>query len=164
MVHVHTPDHGSCGSCPGAKSCPMKYCPTCPTPVLCEQREAGITTGQPAGTFGQPERTTPAAPRPALGRVVHVLVHPTLNNGSDVAPAVITRVHPGRHHDGSDVVNLRVFLDGTNRSHEWATSRHLHATEDTARLEHAGQLDRLDGLELEHTVCVSRHAFWPART
>lgn len=169
MTHVHKPEHGSCGACPGAKGCPMVYCPTCPTPVLCEQAEALQDAFAPAVqtekdlTAARDRARVEEAQRPSLGRVVHVLVHPLLNNGSDVAPAVVTRVW-GKTHDGTGWrVNLRVWLDGTNHAHEWATSRTLHATEADARREHDELLVRLGGLDEEHRVCVSGHAFWPAR-
>lgn len=146
--------------------------------------EAARRAGHPvAGSFGQPEVSprwadaieaeqqlaetqrqtrTEIAQAEALGRIVHVLVHPTLNNGSDVAPAVITRVW-GQAHDGTQLVNLRVWLDGTNHSHEWATSRHLHADEASARKAHGDQLALLVGFDDEHPIGVSAHAFWPAR-
>jgi hypothetical protein len=43
--------------------------------------------------------------KPSLGRVVLTRVEPTMNNGADVAPAIITRVW------SDDMVNLRVFCD-----------------------------------------------------
>lgn len=101
--------------------------------------------------------------RPALSRMVHVLVHPTLNGGADVATGVVTRVH-GQAHDGSWDVNVRLLLDGTNRSHEWATHVHLYATEEDARREWVELTARLDGFEAEHRVGVSGFAFWPARS
>lgn len=51
---------------------------------------------------------------PALGRIVHVFVDPARNNGSDVAPAVITRVW------NEQGVNLKVLLD--NPDDIWLTS------------------------------------------
>jgi hypothetical protein len=42
---------------------------------------------------------------PTVGRIVHVLVDPKANNGSDVAPAIITRVW------NDSGVNLRVLRD-----------------------------------------------------
>lgn len=51
---------------------------------------------------------------PALGRIVHVFVDPARNNGSDVAPAMITRVWNARG------VNIRVLLDGPDTP--WLTS------------------------------------------
>ena len=47
--------------------------------------------------------------KPSLGRVVLVSgLHPTTNNGSDTAPAVVTRVW------SDSLVNVRVLLDGTD--------------------------------------------------
>jgi hypothetical protein len=48
--------------------------------------------------------------KPSLGRIVIADVDPAMNNGSDQAPAVITRVW-GEHPDGGWTVNLRVFVD-----------------------------------------------------
>lgn len=92
-----------------------------------------------------------ARPRPHLGQMVHVLVDKRHNNGSDVAAAFVTRVW------SNQMVNLRVVLDGTNHSIEWATSRVLHPTEAEAREHHANGL--LDGAEPP----VSAHAFWAPR-
>ena len=80
-------------------------------------------------------------PQPALGRVVHVLVHPTTNNGSDIAAATIVRVWEP-HPDGGYVVNLRVHLDSSHS--EWFTSVRLRDTEEQAR---------------EHGIRAG--AFWP---
>lgn len=46
--------------------------------------------------------------KPSLGRIVHAVVDPRINNDDDVAMAFITRV---RNVDGEDRVNLRVLLD-----------------------------------------------------
>jgi hypothetical protein len=43
---------------------------------------------------------------PSVGRIVLVRVEPDRNNGSDVAPAIITRVW------NDSMVNVKVFLDG----------------------------------------------------
>jgi hypothetical protein len=51
---------------------------------------------------------------PTVGRIVLVPMDPAMNNGSDVAPAVITRVWD----DGS--VNVHVLPDGNVT--EWRTS------------------------------------------
>lgn len=51
---------------------------------------------------------------PTIGRIVLVPMDPATNNGSDVAPAIITRVW-------SDVcINVRVLADGP--AVEWRTS------------------------------------------
>ena len=49
-----------------------------------------------------------------LGDVVFAVVDPRQNNGSDVAPAVITRVW------GHDMVNVKVTTDGPDNL--WLTS------------------------------------------
>lgn len=86
--------------------------------------------------------------KPSLGRIVHVLVSPSINNGSDIAPAIVTRVF------GDSCVNVRVLLDNTpGRADEWATSRILHADEATARAENNKSLPS----------GVGAHAFWPSR-
>lgn len=53
-------------------------------------------------------------PKPTVGRIVHVPMDPTMNNGSDVAPAIITRAW------SDTTVNLRVLADGD--SILWRTS------------------------------------------
>ncbi|MFJ9214232.1 hypothetical protein [Streptomyces sp. NPDC102264] len=68
---------------------------------------------------------------PSLGRVVHVLVNPITNNGSDIAPATVVRVGP-KHADGSWSVNLKADLDASTTA-RWLTSVRLHADEETAR-------------------------------
>lgn len=58
--------------------------------------------------------TTDPRPSPSVGRIVHVLMDPTMNNGADVAPAIITRVW------SDTTVNLRVLADGDSTL--WRTS------------------------------------------
>lgn len=53
-------------------------------------------------------------PKPSVGRIVLVPIDPTMNNGSNVAPAIITRVW------SETTVNLRVLADGD--SILWRTS------------------------------------------
>ena len=89
---------------------------------------------------------------PTIGRIVHVLVNPAVNNGTDVAPAMITRVF-GSGPSGQPVVNLRVWRDQQPADYDWATSRYLWADEGAARL---AQGDAV----LSH---VGLHAFWPSR-
>lgn len=55
---------------------------------------------------------------PTVGRVVQVLVDPAQNNGSDVAPAIITRVWNDR------MINVKVLLDA--KDNLWQTSIQLH--------------------------------------
>ena len=90
---------------------------------------------------------------PAIGRIVHVLVDPQINNGSDVAPAVITRVW-SEGAPGVWAVNVRALLDAIPMPGEWATSRYLHADEAAARA--AMGDDKPD-------FHISVHAFWPAK-
>ena len=52
--------------------------------------------------------------KPTLGRIVLVPADPAVNNGADVAPAVITRVW------NDEVVNVRVLLDSD--AVQWRTS------------------------------------------
>ena len=61
-----------------------------------------------------------SAPKPAVGRIVHVIVDPKRNNGSDVAPAMITRVW------SDTCVNLRVIPDYYPGPEEWLTSVPLY--------------------------------------
>jgi hypothetical protein len=59
----------------------------------------------------------------AVGRIVHVLVNPAHNNGSDVAPAIITRAW------SDNCVNVRVLYDGPpvlEGRQDWLTSVTLH--------------------------------------
>jgi len=51
---------------------------------------------------------------PSVGRIVLVPIEPEMNNGSDVAPAIITRVW------SDTTVNLRVLADSHNLL--WRTS------------------------------------------
>lgn len=74
--------------------------------------------------------------KPSLGRIVHVLVDPAINNGADVAPAVITRVW------GDSMVNVKVLLDAAGE--QWQTSVNLYT-------------ERPDNPEL------TRAAWWPPR-
>ena len=50
--------------------------------------------------------------KPKVGQIVLATVEPSMNNGNDVAPAIITRVGWGEY-DGYWVVNLRVFADAS---------------------------------------------------
>ncbi|MET8818444.1 hypothetical protein [Streptomyces rochei] len=54
--------------------------------------------------------------KPSVGRIVHVPMPPSANNGSDTAAAVITRVFD------DEVVNVRIFADSTASPQEWRTS------------------------------------------
>lgn len=81
----------------------------------------------------------------SIGRVVIAAGVPKAgNNGSDVAPAIVTRVMPG------DYVNARLLLDGPDVA--WWTSRKVYdneaayqvaATEYTENYPDAGPLQAL---------------------
>lgn len=60
--------------------------------------------------------------KPAIGRIVHVVVDPKTNNGSDVAPAMITRVWSDTY------VNLRLIRDNHPGPEEWLTSISLYGS------------------------------------
>ena len=74
-------------------------------------------------------------PKPSLGRVVLIPADPAVNNGADVAPAIITRVW------SDEIVNVRVLLDSD--AVQWRTS--------------VKYVDSFDGIE--HTHCW----MWPPR-
>lgn len=88
-------------------------------------------------------------PIPTVGRWVHVLMDPSTNNGSDVAPAVITRVW------SDTCVNVRVLRDSNVT--DWKTSVPLYPTRADAEAKHA---------ELPAAMRPERPAgaFWPALT
>lgn len=58
--------------------------------------------------------------KPSVGRVVLVPMDPDGNNGSDVAPAVITRAW------NDSLINVKVLGDNAVAA-EWRTSVTLHA-------------------------------------
>jgi len=95
--------------------------------------------------------------KPSVGRIVHVTVDPSRNNGADVAPAVITRVW------GDNCVNLRVLYDGPpvapehHHRQDWLTSWPLHESREAMEAAHAEQAEQLG-----HVVTRSG-AFWPPR-
>jgi hypothetical protein len=75
--------------------------------------------------------------KPSVCRMVLAKVEPTMNNGSDVAPAVITRVW------SDEMVNLRVLCDGDSTL--WQTSVNLYATAEDVPAD------------------ATRAAYWPPR-
>lgn len=81
-----------------------------------------------------------------VGSMVHVIVDPRQNNGSDVAPALITRVWE------NELVNVRVLLDGPDVL--WLTSIKLFG-------ERPAEDDETVGRD---TNGVQRAAFWPSRS
>lgn len=74
--------------------------------------------------------------KPSIGRIVLVPMDPAENNGSDVAPAVITRVW-------NDVmINVKILTDGP--ADQWRTSLSLHA-------------------ERPDEILGTHYAWWPPR-
>ncbi|RCG19110.1 hypothetical protein DQ384_38180 [Sphaerisporangium album] len=109
--------------------------------------------------------------QPTIGDMVHVLVDPAGNNGSDIAAGIVTRAwepikvnNRGERVDRLDpedlkeepgvrdawLINARVQYD-TNQS-DWLTSLTLYADEDSAR-------ERFPDLP----PAVPQRAFWPRR-
>jgi hypothetical protein len=97
--------------------------------------------------------------KPSVGRIVHVLVDPKQNNGSDVAAAAITRVW------SDTCVNLRVWHDGPSVPPEgsfrqdWLTSWPLHESREAAAEVHAARVAEFGP---GYTIALSA-AFWPPR-
>ena len=88
---------------------------------------------------------------PAADRIVHVFMDPRHNNGSDVAPAIITRVW------NDTCVNLRILGD-SNEIPPWRTSQMLYAGPDEARKAHDEAWAHIPAEQRpEHPV----GAFWP---
>lgn len=71
-------------------------------------------------------------PKPTIARTVIAVGGAAESNGSDVAPAVITRVWSYNDEKRCWMVNLMVFPDGSNQPRA-ATSVYLYDTEDQAR-------------------------------
>jgi hypothetical protein len=97
---------------------------------------------------------------PTIGRIVHVLVDPKTNNGSDVAPAIITRAWSGT------CVNLRVLRDNYPGPEEWLTSWSLHESREALEAHAAERQAALDASLVPgaEPAKVQLHgAFWPAR-
>ena len=94
----------------------------------------------------------------SIGRIVHVLVDPAQNNGSDVAPALVVRVW-GEPHGGTDglerrqSVNVRVL--GDNAESMWLTSIELFDTRPRAEALAAAKPHNPQGYRAV--------AFWPPR-
>jgi hypothetical protein len=80
---------------------------------------------------------------PTIGRIMHVIGVPATGNGTDIAPAIVTRVW------SEDTVNVTVFPDAA--APVPATSVRIVADEATARGINA---------EAEYPQTL---AFWPAR-
>lgn len=89
---------------------------------------------------------------PSLGRIILVNVQPVTNNGSDTAPAVITRVW------SDTMVNVRVLLD-TSTNPPNLTSVTLYPTREDLDAARA----RRD-TEHPHLAEQPMHAaYWPPR-
>lgn len=88
---------------------------------------------------------------PSIGRFVHLIVNPEWNNGSDVAPAVVTRVW------SDTCVNLRVLLD--SNTVDWVTSVALYETREAADADNAKRV--ADGIAAQGSRPFA--AFWPPR-
>lgn len=91
-----------------------------------------------------------------VGRIVHVLVDPASNNGSDIAPAIITRVF------SDDLVNYRILLDA-NGEPVWRSSAKLCADEAAARFAHAEWVKVANEGGIHGDRPTGNIAFWPAR-
>lgn len=95
--------------------------------------------------------------KPSIGRIVHVIADPKVNNGSDAAPAMITRVW------SDNCVNLRVLHDGPAQvpgdihRPEWMTSIPLY--ENREALESANAQMVISGGARPPLF----GAFWPPR-
>ena len=101
---------------------------------------AGVAAVPPPATVVPP----PPAPRPSIGRFVHVIGPDAESNGAKVAPAVITRVW------SEDMVNVTIFPDGAAPVPR--TSVKLYADENAAR-----------GITLADYRFPPNPAFWPPR-
>lgn len=94
----------------------------------------------------------------SIGRIVHVLVDPAHNNGSDVAPALVVRTW-GEPHEGNDgldrrqTVNVRVLGDTAETL--WLTSIELFDRRPAAAALAAAKPHNPQG---HRTI-----AFWPPR-
>jgi hypothetical protein len=93
--------------------------------------------------------------KPTVGCIVHVLVDPRHNNGSDVAPAVITRVW------SDTCVNLRILYDGPTVPPEgrqdWNTSWTLYPSREALEAHYASLPEQLG------YSAPPAGAFWPKR-
>ena len=91
--------------------------------------------------------------KPSIGRIVHVIVDPKANNGSDVAPAMITRVW------SDTCVNLRVTRDNHPGPEEWLTSWSLHESREALEAHRDARQAELP----EGQTAAPFGAFWPPR-
>lgn len=100
---------------------------------------------------------------PTIGRIVHVIVDPATNNGSEIAPAIITRVWSG--NDERATVNYRILGDHAPTDDGWKTSALLLATQEDARaaMVKAYQDGAAQGYPPAHNGRTGMYAFWPPR-
>lgn len=99
--------------------------------------------------------------KPTVGRIVHVLTDPGTNNGSDVAPAMITRVW------SDTCVNLRLIRDGYPAAEEWLTSWSLYESREVIEAQAAATQASVDAAAAPGAEPVKVRpfgAFWPPRT
>lgn len=98
----------------------------------------------------------------SIGRIVHVLVDPAQNNGSDVAAGVVARVWGGPYTTGTDpatkllerqTVNVRVLGDSGETL--WLTSILLFDERPTD--------EQLAALAPHNSKGYRAVAFWPPR-
>lgn len=93
---------------------------------------------------------------PSVGRIVLVTVEPTRNNGSDVAPAVITRVW------SDTLINVRALPDGYGTEVPAFTSVRLFATRE--ELDVARESKRAEWEAVGNSGSpIPNGAYWPPR-
>lgn len=110
--------------------------------------------------------------QPSIGRIVNVFVNPDTNNGSDIAPAIITRVW-SRRADGAWTINFRMFLDRSPLSGdlmEHRTSATMWATRKQAEEDIESKVDtnadfyKITPSEAREDLLNSGvFCFWPPR-
>lgn len=100
---------------------------------------------------------------PTVGRIVLVLVDPATNSGSEIAPAIITRVWSG--NDERATVNYRILGDHHPAEDAWKTSALLCANEQAARaaMTYAFQQAVSEGYTPEANGRTGMFAYWPPR-
>jgi hypothetical protein len=101
---------------------------------------------------------------PTVGRIVLVIVDPDTNNGSEIAPAIITRVWSG--NDERATVNYRILGEGPASEDDWKSSAQLFANEQAARaaMVKAFQDGAAQGYAPPHNGRTGMFAFWPPRS
>lgn len=145
-------EHTHCFNCGGCR-CPG-YCDDYQTYNLRPAETGGAGTPDSRDEAGPIPSTEGDRMTPTIGRIVHVLMAPDSNNGSDVAPAVITRVW------SDTCVNLRVLRDGYPGPEEWLTSWSLHESREALEAQRAERQAALAATSPGLTVQL-HGAFWP---